>query len=129
AHALRDQMFWATAGAPPAADEAYDLCVVGGGISGLAAAFFYRQRRPEARILILENHDDFGGHAKRNEFMLGARMSLMNGGTMDIDSPTPYSAVADGLLRALGVDPPALRKHASDRNFYPARGLTKGIFF
>jgi spermidine dehydrogenase len=129
AHALRDGTFWESAGAPPAPDESYDLCVVGGGISGLSAAYFYRERNPDARILILENHDDFGGHAKRNEFVLDGRLSLMNGGTMGIDSPTPYSAVADGLLRALGVDPPALRKQSSDRNFYAARGMAKGIFF
>ncbi len=46
----------------------YDLVVVGAGVSGLAAAFFYREQYPGARVLLLENHDDFGGHAKRNEF-------------------------------------------------------------
>jgi spermidine dehydrogenase len=81
------------------------------------------------RILILDNHDDFGGHAKRNEFVLGGRLSLMNGGTMDIDSATPYSAVADGLLRALGIDPPALRKESSNGAFYPLHGLARGVFF
>src|SRR5689334_8577912 len=50
-------------------DERYDLVVVGAGISGLAAAWFYRRANPSARVLILDNHDDFGGHAKRNEFM------------------------------------------------------------
>ncbi|MEJ0048993.1 MAG: hypothetical protein WDN04_24960 [Rhodospirillales bacterium] len=59
-------------------------------------AYFYRQAKPDARILILDNHDDFGGHAKRNEFMLGDRMALMNGGHAEIDSPFAYSAVADG---------------------------------
>src|SRR5918995_4662446 len=49
-------------------DENYDLVVVGGGISGLAAAWYYRRARPSARILVLDNHDDFGGHARRNEF-------------------------------------------------------------
>src|SRR5688572_16958869 len=48
-------------------EETYDLVVIGGGISGLAAAWFYRQKHPAARVLILDNHDDFGGHAKRNE--------------------------------------------------------------
>src|SRR4051812_32888069 len=43
-------------------EERYDLVVVGGGISGLAAAWFYRVRTPSARILILDNLDDFGGH-------------------------------------------------------------------
>ena len=65
--------------------------VVGGGISGLTAAHVFRKARPDARILILDNHDDFGGHAKRNEFHVGGRMELMNGGTLEIDSPTPYS--------------------------------------
>ena len=54
-------------------EETYDLVVVGGGISGLAAAWFYRRARPPARILVLDNHDDFGGHAKRNEFTLDGR--------------------------------------------------------
>src|ERR1700752_1886522 len=58
-----------------AADESYELVVVGGGISGLAAAWFYRRAvGPKARILVLDNHDDFGGHAKRNEFMLDQRL-------------------------------------------------------
>src|SRR5579864_6512193 len=48
--------------------EDYDLVIVGGGISGLAAAHFYRLALgSNQRILILDNHDDFGGHAKRNE--------------------------------------------------------------
>jgi spermidine dehydrogenase len=128
-HNLRDGDFWKSAGAVPPVEESYDLCVVGGGISGLAAAYFYRQRHPDARILILENHDDFGGHAKRNEFVLGGRLSLMQGGTMDIDSPTPYSAVADGLIRALGIDPDELSKAAADKRFYTSRGLGRGIFF
>src|ERR1700723_1382262 len=52
----------------------WDLVVVGGGISGLSAAYFYRAQAPKgARILILDNHDDFGGHAKRNEFQIGGR--------------------------------------------------------
>ena len=129
AHDLRDGTFWKSAGPMPVIEESYDLCVVGGGISGLSPAWFYRQRHPNARILILDNHDDFGGHAKRNEFMLGGRLSLMNGGTMSIDSPTPYSAVADGLIRALGIDPPALREAFSNRGFYSSQGLAKGIFF
>ena len=66
AHSLRDGKHWDNA-APDT--ESYDLIVVGGGISGLSAAYFYRQQAgPKARVLILENHDDFGGHAKRNEF-------------------------------------------------------------
>ena len=129
AHALRDADFWQHAGAIAATGEDYDLVVVGGGISGLAAAHFYRARRPDARILILDNHDDVGGHAKRNEFGLAGRLALMNGGTYAIDTPRPYSAIADGLLRTLGVDPVALTKKCADENFYAAHGLARGIFF
>ena len=129
AHRLRDGDFWTEAGKIADTSEAYDLIVVGGGISGLAAAYFYRARHAAARIVILDNHDDFGGHAKRNEFELGGRLALINGGTMDIDSPRPYSAMADGLLKALGVDPVALMKKCADRDFYPSLGLGRGLFF
>ncbi|WP_226017918.1 FAD-dependent oxidoreductase [Novosphingobium sp. FKTRR1] len=108
AHALRDGEAVGQALAGPA-EEAYDLVIVGGGISGLSAARFYADRQPGARILILENHDDFGGHAKRNEFRLpDGRIALMNGGTAGIESPTPYSPVADGLLRRLDINVPDL---------------------
>ena len=69
AHSLRDGNFWDHAGKPVDTGETYDLVIVGGGISGLSAAHFFRKAAgPKARILILDNHDDFGGHAKRNEF-------------------------------------------------------------
>ncbi len=128
AHSLRDGAFWSQAGEVAESGESYDLVVVGGGISGLAAAHFYRARRPDARILILDNHDDFGGHAKRNEFHLAGRLALLNGGTMLINSPHPYSAVADGLLKTLGVDPVALNAKCTQRDFYPSLGLKRGTF-
>jgi spermidine dehydrogenase len=104
--------------------ERYDLVVVGGGISGLSAAHFYRAERPDAKLLILDNHDDFGGHAKRNEFQLGGKLHLLNGGTLEIDSPRPYRPVADGLLKTLGVDPVALTNACNRDEFYPSLGLT-----
>jgi spermidine dehydrogenase len=104
--------------------------VVGGGISGLAAAYFYRAKAGDgARILILENHDDFGGHAKRNEFARGGKIQLINGGTLSIDSARPYSAVAAGLLAALGIDPAALTARHAEREFYPMLGLGPAVFF
>jgi spermidine dehydrogenase len=128
AHALRDGD-GAQLNAAVALSETYDLIIVGGGISGLSAAHFWRRERPGARILILDNHDDFGGHAKRNEFHLNGRLGLMNGGTLEIDSPRPYSAVADGLIRALGIDPPALAKACDRPEIYHELSLTHGVFF
>jgi len=130
AHSLRDGTFWKNAAAPERVTEKYDLIIVGGGISGLAAAYFYRERAGSgARILVLENHDDFGGHAKRNEFHLGGKLQLLNGGTMLIDSPTPYSAEAAGLMKKLGIDAAALDKKCSDHDLYKALGLATGVFF
>ncbi len=127
AHALRDAEFWKKAGPPVDTRETYDLVVVGGGISGLAAAYFYRKANPSARVLILDNHDDFGGHAKRNEFRPGGRLLLANGGTWAIESPFPYSKVAGGLMTELGIDPPALAKKCNVKDAH--KGLTSGYFF
>ena len=130
AHSLRDGTFWKNAGAPKQLAGKYDLIVVGGGISGLAAAHFYREKAgTDTRILILENHDDFGGHARRNEFHLGGKLQLLNGGTMLIDSPTPYSAVAAGLMRKLGIDPVALDKKCTEHGLYHSLGMASGVFF
>jgi len=129
AHVLRDPDFWANHAAITDTGERYDLVVVGGGISGLSAAHFYRTRRPDAKILILDNHDDVGGHAKRNEFHLGGKLHLLNGGTLEIDSPRPYSPVADGLLRTLGIDPVALSAACDRDELYPSLGLSHAVFF
>ena len=105
AHGLRDGKKWDAGGPATKVDDTYDLVVVGGGISGLAAAYFFRKAAGSgARILILDNHDDFGGHAKRNEFTAGGRMLLSYGGTQSIESPGLYSAVAKELIAEIGID-------------------------
>ena len=105
AHKLRDGDFWDETAKPESTGEKYDLVVVGGGISGLAAAYFFRQQAgPKSRILILDNHDDFGGHAKRNEFRVGNRLLLSNGGTQSIENPSDYSDVSKRLLKDLGIE-------------------------
>jgi len=122
AHALRDGEFWESAGSPEDTHEQYDLVVVGGGISGLAAAYFYRkQAGSNSRILILDNNDDFGGHARRNEFRVGGRLLLSNGGTQSIESPSEYSEVAKGVLRDLGIQTKAFYK-AYDQRLYSHLG-------
>src|SRR3546814_9673237 len=72
---------------------------------------------------------DFGGHAKRNEFTVGGRLNIMNGGTMGIESPVPYSAVADGLMKTLGIHPEELAKASDEPDFYSNMGLGSATFF
>jgi spermidine dehydrogenase len=109
--------------------ESYDLVVVGAGLSGLAAAYFFRKAvGPAARILILDNHDDFGGHAKRNEFIYQGRLMIGYGGTQSIDTPSAYSAEGKTLLAEIGVD---LKRFYSafDQKLYDSMGLKRGVFF
>jgi spermidine dehydrogenase len=122
AHLMRDGEKWEDFGRDADTGETYDLVVVGGGISGLAAAYFYRQQAgKDARILILDNHDDFGGHAKRNEFQAGGRMVLSYGGTQSIESPGKYSAVAKALINDIGVRVERFER-AYDQGLYTKMG-------
>ncbi|HTV60715.1 MAG TPA: NAD(P)-binding protein [Verrucomicrobiae bacterium] len=121
-HELRDGTFWDNAPKPQNTGESYDLVVVGGGISGLAAAyFFHKAAGPAARILILDNHDDFGGHAKRNEFQAGGRMLLSYGGTQSLESPGKYSPVAKALIADIGIRTQEFYKDY-DRKLYSKLG-------
>ena len=75
-------------------NETYDLVVVGAGMSGLGAAYFFLKNvGRSARVLILDNHDDFGGHAKRNEFRHEGRLMAINGGTLNIENYGRYNEV------------------------------------
>jgi spermidine dehydrogenase len=127
AHDVRDGDF---AGPVSAADtgEHYDLVVVGGGISGLSAAHFWRRALgAKQRILVLDNHDDFGGHAKRNEFHVDGRTIVSYGGTMSIETPFPYSYVAKGLLAELGIDPTTQARY--DKSATVFAGMGAAVFF
>jgi spermidine dehydrogenase len=128
AHEARDGKRWSAA---DAGDRHYDLVVVGGGLSGLSAAYFYRKQvGPDARILVLDNHDDFGGHAKRNEFWHDGRMHLVNGGTLNVEAPSQYSTVAAGLLWELGVDRERyFEKNSGMWSRYSDMGLQGSMFF
>jgi len=122
AHRLRDGEGADAFGEPVGTGESYDLIVVGGGISGLAAAYFFRKSAGKnARILILDNHDDFGGHAKRNEFRAGDRLVLSYGGTQSIESPGKYSDAAKALISEIGVRTEKFYK-AYDKNLYSKMG-------
>jgi spermidine dehydrogenase len=128
AHMARDGAYLAF---PEAKDtgETYDLVVVGGGISGLSAAHLFRQALgDDKRVLVLDNHDDFGGHAKRNEFQHAGRLFIGYGGTQSIETPFPYSFAAKALIRELGIEVSRYPEFL-DRDLYARFGLTRGVFF
>lgn len=110
-------------------DSDYDLVVVGGGISGLAAAFYWQQQKgPESRVLILENHDDFGGHARRNEFSVDGKKLVGYGGSQSIDTPSSYSKASSQLLRDVGIFTDRFYEYF-DQDFFERQKLARGTYF
>jgi len=127
AHGMRDGRHYELRAQP--ATEHFDVVVIGAGIGGLATAHYLRRARPKARILILDNHDDFGGHARRNEFNVDGRFLLGYGGSESMDAPkTRWTQVARDCVASLGVDFDRFEK-AFHRNLYPGLGLSSGLFF
>ena len=129
-HQLRDRRAVDLSGATHTG-ETYDLVVVGGGLSGLAAAhYFVKNVGRAARVLVLDNHDDFGGHAKRNEFIVDDRLLVLNGGTLNIESPLRYNLPSRQLLETIGVDIDRyVKANEQNRRLYSSLGLRSGHFF
>ena len=127
-HALRDGTF--DAGKPRDTGERYDLVVVGGGLSGLAAARFYqREFGRDARILVLDALDDVGGHARRNEFRSRSGRKLVGyGGSQSLESPSTYSRPARGLLEDIGIEVKRFERFF-DADFASRHKLGRAIFF
>ncbi len=109
--------------------ENYDLVVIGGGISGLAAACFYRQKYGAgSKILILDNHDDFGGHAKRNEHTIDGQMLISYGGSQTVTEPEIADKVVLDLFADVGIDLDIF-KTAYDMAFFRRHDLGAVTYF
>ncbi len=107
-------------------DNTYDLVIVGGGLSGLAAAWYYREQFGESgSILIIDNHDDFGGHAKRNQFE--DTQTIGYGGSQSIDSPRgSYSKQALRIIEDLGIKLDVFDT-AYHKDWHSSRGLSNAL--
>jgi len=126
-HSLRDGKAMAAA---METGETYDLVVVGSGMSGLSAAYFFRKEQPDAKILILDGCDDFGGHARRNEFSVDGRQVLINGGTSGIWYPGTFTASGKALLQDIGIDKDRYYAQAhTESGLYAGWGLRPAAFF
>ena len=126
AHGLRDGKTWDS---PEELRETYDVVVVGAGMSGLAAAYYFRKmHQADVRVLILDNHDDFGGHAKRNEFTVDDRLLIARGGTSYIVQPWTFTAEGRELLKDIGVDYYE-SSYEHDTDLYAKMGLRGATYF
>jgi spermidine dehydrogenase len=140
-HQLRDRVFEnaSTQAAGQAIDtgELFDCVIVGGGISGLAAALFHQRDRPGATSLVLDNHPIFGGEAKRNEFNVDGQRLMVHQGSAACFPPLPKTFLAE-FYDSIGIDwrqfqyqtwsgpQPALPIETAP---YLVGGKTSGFFF
>jgi spermidine dehydrogenase len=136
-HKMRDGAYAALAAHPVETGEIYDCVIVGGGISGLAAAlFFLRQAGPGVSVLILENHPIFGGEAKQNEFEVDGKRLIAHQGSAIYQVSYPHSFIAR-FYDSIGLHEPKLnyQKWAGPkpamtlgRTPYDSAGLSRGEY-
>ncbi|WP_214415527.1 NAD(P)-binding protein [Sphaerisporangium fuscum] len=128
-HAVRDGRFWQRAGTPEPTGESYDLVVAGAGVSGVAAAYAWTRRHPRARVLVLDNHDDVGGHARRSVFHPAGRGDPLigHGGSGSLYAPSTWSPEGTALLADLGVDLTQAGRRL-DTSLYPRLGMHDAVF-
>ena len=107
-HQIRDGLFESFPASAIDTGEIYDCVVVGGGISGLAAALIFRQLTGKAKsCLVLDNHPIFGGEAKRNEFMVDGHRLMAHQGSAFFPVPYPHSFIAR-FYESIGLKTPRL---------------------
>jgi spermidine dehydrogenase len=126
-HALRDG---ATFDDGEETGEVYDLIVVGAGMSGLSSAYFFKKALPNSKVLILDNCDDFGGHARRNEFNIEGRQLLGVGGAFQLMFPNTYTPEGKALLSDIGISTERLANAMkADGDALSATQFNTAVFF
>lgn len=104
-HKMRDRAWTAN---PIDTGESYDCVIVGGGISGLAAALFFRRiAGPNASVLVIENHPIFGGEAKQNEFEVDGKRIVGHQGSAIYFAQYPLSFL-ERFYDSIGLHSPRL---------------------
>jgi spermidine dehydrogenase len=136
-HKMRDRVYDPLPADTVDTGEIYDCVIVGGGISGLAAAlFFLRHAGPGRSVLILENHPIFGGEAKQNEFEIEGKRLIAHQGSAIYLVPYPHSFIAR-FYDSIGLRTPKLQYQkwagpgpgmALGRTPYDSAGLSRGQY-
>ena len=136
-HKMRDRVYDPLPANTVDTGEIYDCVIVGGGISGLAAAlFFLRHAGPGRSVLILENHPIFGGEAKQNEFEIEGKRLIAHQGSAIYLVPYPHSFIAR-FYDSIGLRTPKLQYQkwagpgpgmALGRTPYDSAGLSRGQY-
>jgi spermidine dehydrogenase len=107
-HRIRDGEFENLPGSAIDTQETYDCVIVGGGISGLAAALTFQQLAGKQKsCLVLDNHPIFGGEAKRNEFLVDGHRLIAHQGSAFFPIPYPHSFIAR-FYESIGLKTPRL---------------------
>jgi spermidine dehydrogenase len=129
AHGVRDGKFAQLPKDVVDTGEEYDLVVIGAGLAGLSAAYVYhREKKGRCRILLVDNHDDFGGHARRNTFHWQGTTLIGPGGTFALEEPEHSPPEAVEIFNELGIDPKRMKSYRDD-DFNNRFGLSPGVFF
>ena len=104
AHGIRDGAYDQLPADALDTGELFDCVVVGGGISGLSAALFFKnQAGPRRSCLVLENHAMFGAEARRNEFMVDGQRLMAPQGSVQFPIPYPGGLI-DRFYREVGFN-------------------------
>ncbi|HWJ48670.1 MAG TPA: FAD/NAD(P)-binding protein, partial [Candidatus Udaeobacter sp.] len=107
-HRIRDREFESLPGNAIDTQETFDCVIVGGGISGLAAALIFQQLSGKGKTcLVLDNHPVFGGEAKRNEFLVDGHRLIAHQGSAFFPIPYPRSFIAR-FYDSIGLKTPTL---------------------
>ncbi|HUJ22923.1 MAG TPA: NAD(P)-binding protein [Bryobacteraceae bacterium] len=137
AHKIRDRVYEPLPAGIKDAGELYDCVIVGGGISGLAAALFFKRQYPKRTCLVLENHGIFGGEARRNEFLVEGQRLIAHQGSAMIFPPLAGTFLED-FYNSIGINQwpfPYQAWSGNDpeiplgRTPYPDGARTSGFFF
>jgi len=135
-HSIRDGRYDPLPNGVIDTGETYDCVIVGGGISGLAAALFFQRQASNKKVLVLENHLIFGGEAKQNEFLVDGQRLIAHQGSAIYQLQYPFSFLAH-FYDSIGLKTPRLKYQkwggpqpelVLSRTPYEAAGLENGQY-